>query len=271
MQPFNPPQSNIRRRTGRQAQGQTQGINFIIDQAKSKGLRQELGPDSVVTGGTDALTGSKSITPESVQFRKYTVDEIRAMGTAEAFKANRDFLIDKIDKDPKKFQSSFAKATVNVPFLTKGHGKGNIMGLPTTMGDEDAINLNRALTDMSDRLLRLRSGAQINQQEYDRLTGLFPSFKDLTVPVDEETGTITFPTIRRSLDTLSGELQTMKQRAVQGGFYNPEDWGDIEQTGMASGQPQQNSIGAIIPGQQAQNNDPLKQAIKQRLKAKLGG
>jgi len=201
-------------------------------------------PNEVVTGRTDPFTGEKTETPESVEFRRYTVDEIRNLGMSESFKAHSDYINNLIDNDPDTFSKAFAKATVNVPLLTTGQSKGNILGFPTTMGDEVAINLNRSLADMSDRLVRLRSGAQINHQEYDRLTSLLPSFKDLTVPIDE-TGTVKFPTIKKALQDFNTELGRVKQRALFGGYYKPEEWEEVEQTGSGLG------VGSIIPGQQA--------------------
>lgn len=47
---------------------------------------------------------------------------------------------------------------------------------PFQAGSKEAQNYKLILDDMSDRILRLRSGAQINEREYSRLRKLLPKF-----------------------------------------------------------------------------------------------
>ena len=47
---------------------------------------------------------------------------------------------------------------------------------PFQVGSKEAQNYKLVLDDMSDRILRLRSGAQINEREYQRLRKLLPRF-----------------------------------------------------------------------------------------------
>lgn len=189
------------------------------------------------------IEGVKWQTPESVSLRKYTKEDVSALSASDAFTRSRNYLLSVMDKDPVKFRESFAKANVNIPGLTQPQTRGNIKGYPTVAGDETAINIQRELDNMSDLLLRLRSGAQINEAEFQRLRGLLPTYKDVTVEVGENGET--FPTIRRSLTQFENDLAIAKQRVIQGGYYDAQSWGD-----------QSNS--SPIPGMSKQlDDDPL--------------
>jgi len=217
-------------------QDQTMGLLYLreaikneFDRAKDEFRKQQsmsaLPQGSIVSELRDPTTGAMYQSPEGISKRKFTQDEIRTMGTSDAWEHHKSYILGEMVNDPKGFEKSFIKATIDIPVLTFGKfQKGNILGYPTTAGDELSINLQRAFDDMSDRLLRLRSGAQINEQEFQRLRGLLPTWRDITVKVGK--GGVSYPTIRKSLDDFGTELYVAKQRAIQGGFYEPDFWGE---------------------------------------------
>lgn len=63
---------------------------------------------------------------------------------------------------------------------TIGAGTGTVMswGRRVVGGEQEAISLGRILGNAADILLRARSGAQINEQEYNRLSKLVPSLNE---------------------------------------------------------------------------------------------
>ena len=248
---FNPPKINIssKRRTG----GQRNKLQDLMSrsQAGNQAMEQRpTGEGGVITKFRDPFSNVEVETPESVKFRKYSVDEVRQLGTSEAITRHKDFLTNLLDKDPNSFAKSFGKANVNIPLLT-GRRKGNVLGVPTTLGDEDATNIQRTLEDITDRIIRLRSGAQINVQEEERLRSILPSFKDLTIPVGK-TGE-SYPTIRKSLNDIDLELRDIRQRALQGGWYDADAW---------------HESGPIIPGSTAMSSSTNMDAKTRFLKRK---
>lgn len=211
----------------KRGQGSSAGVatllGYMLGQQKSLAGQAQV-PGEVPVGRTDPLTGVRTETPESVSRRKYTKEDVSALSASDAFTRSRDFIISAINKDPIKFRESFAKANINIPGLTQPQTRGNIKGYPTVAGDQLAINIQRELDNMSDLLLRLRSGAQINEQEFQRLRGLLPTYKDITVEVGENGET--FPTIRRSLNQFENDLAIAKKRTIQGGYYDAQFWED---------------------------------------------
>ena len=204
--------------------GISQLLAYQLGQEKSKQQQAQMPENSVITSATDPYSGLKRETPESVSKRKFGKEDIQVMGASDDFTKSRDYIIGEIDKDPSGFAEAFKKANVSIPGLTFGkQSRGNILGFPTTYGSEKAINIQRSLDNMSDLLLRLRSGAQINEQEFDRLRSLMPTYKDISVPLGED-GVTTYPTIRTSLNNFEDSLSKAKQRAIEGGFFNEEAW-----------------------------------------------
>lgn len=65
------------------------------------------------------------------------------------------------------------------PFSARVQSWARSMGVPGS--EEDAIRLERILNNAADILLRARSGAQINEQEYQRLTKLIPKLTESEV------------------------------------------------------------------------------------------
>lgn len=53
---------------------------------------------------------------------------------------------------------------------------GQLPGMLSGLGDEQSQRYHLIRKDFSDRLLRLRSGAQINEQEFSRLMGMLPQW-----------------------------------------------------------------------------------------------
>lgn len=94
----------------------------------------------------------------------------RAAGSAEGDPKKRA-----VTQNFKDIQSGLAKVD---QMLSADKGfKGQLLatGIPFQPG---AGNLQDELTNISDVLLRARSGAQINEKEYDRLRGLLPRSRD---------------------------------------------------------------------------------------------
>lgn len=145
---------------------------------------------------------------------KRSVEEAQSMSGADVINNH----IDKIKQaqgDPDKFRSAFQKAT----FKGLGKNKGQVMGMPLTYGDKDAIDLKFSLDDMSNRLLYLFSGKQINEQEMQRLSGTLPSFTDISDPSDN-----TFQSLNNKLDTYKLGLDGIKNRLIKGGNYDSKYW-----------------------------------------------
>ncbi len=143
--------------------------------------------------------------------RKYTVDETRQMGMADAFNIHVRVLQD-MQKDPDNFRDAFSKATIRLP----GNDKiGEIFGISTTFGNKESQLVKFRLKDMADRLLRLRSGAQINEREFQRLTGLLPTFEDISDVED-----VNFEVINTKLNTFLNEFENTRQRLLQGQSFD---------------------------------------------------
>ena len=102
-----------------------------------------------------------------IKERKLTKQEIGSLNDFDSITKTTSFIRDQIANNP-DFLVDAARATA--PF-----GMGGI----ASIGDVDARKILKKLTDASDRLLRLRSGAQINEQEFKRLRSLFPNFGDI--------------------------------------------------------------------------------------------
>lgn len=130
-----------------------------------------------------------------------------------------------MDRDPNRFQEAFSKA--NLPFDKL-----------TTLGDKEAIDLNRALGDWADLILRARSKSQTTEKELQRIRGFgVPSLRDVSVTQDPVSGE-TFPTIRKLLRNVKGVTSNNRQRIIQGIGY---------ETGGQSPIPGMNQQGAVDP------------------------
>lgn len=150
----------------------------------------------------------------------FTLDESRAIGQGDAFQAHAQFLEDAMNKlPPETFKSKFKKATMHFP----GADRGQVFGIPTTYGDKESQLIKFALQDMSDRILRLRSGAQINPQEANRLMALLPTWEDLSDPNDKQ-----FEVVRTKLNQFNSDVNNIKNILQQGGNYKPEFWENLD-------------------------------------------
>src|SRR3990167_8329677 len=101
-------------------------------------------------------------------------------------------------------------------------------------GDEEAQRYNIIRKDFSDRLLRLRSGAQINEKEYTRLMGMLPQFwRNSDVDIEQ-------------LDKFKNEYVNLMNRISTGGLDNFESMSEEQQNPLMQGiqntqQPEQSS------------------------------
>lgn len=98
-------------------------------------------------------------------------------------------------------------------------------------GDSDAQRYNIIRRDFSDRLLRLRSGAQINEAEYSRLMGMLPQFwRNSDVDIEQ-------------LDKFKNEYISLMNRISTGGIDFDEGLYEENQSGSG-----ENSQTSNIPG-----------------------
>lgn len=146
----------------------------------------------------------------------FTLDESRAIGQGDAFNAHVKFFEDAMNTMPHdEFVSKFKKASMHFP----GADRGQVFGFPTTFGDSKSQLIKFALQDMSDRILRLRSGAQINPQEANRLMALLPTWEDVSDPNDKN-----FEVVRTKLYQFNSDVNNIKNILQQGGNYKSDLW-----------------------------------------------
>lgn len=179
---------------------------------------------------------------------KRSVEEAQSMSGADVINHHIS-KIKEMQGDPDIFRSSFQKAT----FKGLGKNKGQVMGMPLTYGDKNAIDLKFSMDDMSNRLLYLFSGKQINEQEFQRLSGALPSYIDISDPTDNS-----FSSLNNKLDTYKLGLDGIKNRLMEGGNYDSKYWeGPIAQTASASPTSGPSSPIPGMPGNKSpqQNND----------------
>lgn len=178
---------------------------------------------SMIPGGPPP--GSE-VTREGIKMpinREMTVEETKAMAGAEAINRHIDF-IKGMQADP-TFRDKFTKATFRVGGSSE---KGQVFGFPTSFGDSDAMKLSFAIQDMSNRLLYLRSGAQINEKEFTRLSRSLPSMTDIS---DNDP---TYSTLNFKLDAFKKDLEAIRNRIMLGGNYDVNFWGGNAPSGDAS-------------------------------------
>lgn len=200
--------------------GQGTLLAYMLSQKKRDSVPQDIDKIGQQVGGYKP--GAKlSITDRGAEIQQplnadFTLDESRAIGQSDAFSAHVKYFENAMNEMPREvFISKFKKATTHWP----GADRGQVMGFPTTFGDKQAQLLKFALQDMSDRILRLRSGAQINPQEADRLMSLLPTWEDVSDPSD-----IDFEVIRTKLNQFKNDVENIKNVLKQGGNYNSSLW-----------------------------------------------
>ena len=246
MPPFKPKSNDLKAPSigGGKSSGIAQLMAMMIEQNKGQNATQtsqqvqQMNPAPGTKGDFGSFSGE--INP------KRTVEEAQSMSGADVINTH----INKIKEaqgDPDLFRSAFQKAT----FKGTGKDKGQVFGFPLTYGDKNAIDLKFSLDDMSNRLLYLFSGKQINEQEFQRLSGTLPSYTDISDPTDN-----TFSSLNNKLDTYKMGLDGIKNRLIKGGLYDEKYWnGPIENTG-AMGSQSMNIQGprSPIPGSPGYQN-----------------
>lgn len=227
MPPFKPKSTNLSApKVGSGNNGMTQLLKYMIDQNKSGNAGQEVQNINAQNPSPGTKGKFGDITTEINP--KRTVEEAQSMSGADVI-SNHINKIKVAQGDPDIFRSAFQKAT----FKGTGKDKGQIFGIPLTYGDKNAIDLKFSLDDMSNRLLYLFSGKQINEQEFQRLSGTLPSYTDISDPTDN-----TFSSLNNKLDTYKMGLDGIKNRLIKGGSYDEKYWnGPLENTGNMGSQP----------------------------------
>jgi hypothetical protein len=212
---------------------------------------------------------------------KIGVEEARTLGMADAIGNAIGYIYSKQKEDPQRFRQNFSKASMHL----LNDEPGMIGPIPTTIGDNQAGILRDYLKDMRDRVLRLRSGAQINEQEMKRMVGILPTWE-----MAQDESDVGFERINRRLAQFATEMNGIKQRILSGrmyddhknvAIYNPNEWQeDLQKTIQIPGDfamrldnanppvPNQIQSGkSPIPGMDAQiNADPLDELRKEYLK-----
>jgi len=183
-------------------------VNTMLAEAKLKNsmtqsnlLSQFLsgsGGGNNVPPGTRINVGGLSIPLN----RKYTDTEAKSLSTAESLQGQIDELIGVIQKDKANYDEKGAAGLLETSQLT---------GLLGPAGVTPEGQNYRLLKDaISERLLRLRSGAQINEKEYKRFTKMLPSIfrgDDLDI---------------KQLENFKTEFAAIEGRIKEGSAFNPE-------------------------------------------------
>lgn len=201
-------------------QTQASGIGDIIGNVKQQF------PEGTPPGST--LNVGENVSANVPLNRELTQDERADLEHYSTLERYIDSMEGLMNKDPNRFQEVFAKA--NLP-------GSNLL----TLGDQEAINMNRALKDWSDRILRARSKSQTTEKEFGRIRQFaVPTLRDITVTQDPATQE-TYPTIR---NMFSGVKQSIERGRgmILGGALSQEYGGQTQLN-----QPQQTD----------QDNDPL--------------
>ena len=127
--------------------------------------------------------------------REFNQDEMKTLNNFDAVKKHTGFLRNSMTSNPEGFKKSFIRA--NIPFAE--------------LGSDDALEIKFRINDTADRLLRLRSGAQINNQEFSRLRSLLPNLADIS--------TGNFNMINRKLDLFDDEFSLARDRILGGSQF----------------------------------------------------
>lgn len=197
------------------------------------------------------------ITREGIKIpinREMTVEETKAMSGAEAVSRHIDY-IRQAQKDP-DFRSQFTKATFRIG---GGGNKGQVAGFPTSFGDSKAMMLNYAIEDLSNRLLYLRSGAQINEKEFERLSRTLPSWSDISDPNDTN-----YAVLNYKLNAFEQDLMNIRNRIMLGGNYDVNYWEAPVPSAISA--TQAGSSTSPIPGMN-QGNQQLQGSVRDQYNA----
>lgn len=205
MMPIELMQEQMKRQEALQHSGQ--GFQQAIDQF---GGKQNVPVDAKVNLGTGAVTADLN--------RKYSSEEATSLSGADNISRHLSFIREKMNTDP-NFSKNFQKAT----FRLGGGEKGQVMGVPTSMGDKESQKLSFHLGDLGSRLVYLLSGKQINEQEYQRLSRNLPSWSDLSDPNDKR-----YEVLNEKLNSFEQDMNNIRGRLIKGGNYDSRYWEDAE-------------------------------------------
>jgi hypothetical protein len=157
------------------AGGGAAGRGSVIDEAQSRKLAQvtnESRAKAIVQREEDppqAADRNRMIQLQSIERQGGIVrDTFRPEFVGKGFKAFSGELKKEYEAQEKAAQSGKYASGALAGGLRKFMGKAS----------PDEVQFRAALLDMSDLLLRARSGAQINEQEYQRLKSLLPDLYD---------------------------------------------------------------------------------------------
>ena len=100
------------------------------------------------------------------------------------------------------------------------------------------------------RLIYLRSGKQINDQEFDRLSATLPSYTDISDKNDTS-----FENLKFKLDNFKSDLDSIKGRLIKGGNYDSNAWESDLSQGTQNPFPFPSGQQQVQP--QQDDNDPL--------------
>ena len=231
-------------------------VLFMLKDMYEKKMEQEnrntIGQDAAdlnaqTPGGAPPGT---TITREGTKYpvnREYTNEEAKDISGADSITRHINYIKGQMD-DPVKFRNLFTKSTLRIG----GGEKGKVFGMPMIMGDKEAQKLSFSIKDMENRLIYLRSGKQINDQEFDRLSATLPSYTDISDKNDT-----TFENLKFKLDNFKSDLDSIKGRLIEGGNYDSNAWESDLSQGSQSPFPFPGNQQQVQQQPQQDNNDPL--------------
>lgn len=114
------------------------------------------GPKGLLNGGSFPPGTTMKAGPLTIPMnRELTEGESKTLGNAESMGGQISKMRELVQNDKRSMTQMMSKA-------------------PFGLGNEDAQRFNLVKNDLVDRLVRMRSGAQINEQEFRRLSSLLP-------------------------------------------------------------------------------------------------
>lgn len=165
-------------------------------------MGQDVGGQGVGSAGASPINSlvrnlpegvSVKVGPFSVAGKRLTDTEVKRLTNAEALATEINELEGILKSDQKK------------PFTQKAQFKG---AMPFGLGTESGQNFDMRRRSIAERLLRLRSGAQINEKEYDRFMTLLPKlFRRDSVDLKQ------LETFRNEFDSVQKRI--LEKRGVQ--------------------------------------------------------
>ena len=166
--------------------------------------------------------------------RKYEQSEYKDLAAAEALNRDISDLRNIVTQDKAQYAKN-PNAVNTAQFLGGGaFNFGPLKGI-TKKGQQFALKKK----NVGERLLRLRSGAQINEKEYARFMELLPTiFRDDDLDIEQ-------------LDNFTKEFESIQGRINQGSLYNPKSSNfdisesDIQETMRANNMTREQVLKAL--------------------------